>query len=59
VNLRHRLQKIEATLPQRDSRVMYLAGPDHVPSEADRCPHCGGCHVLVIHEEVVAVHPAD
>jgi hypothetical protein len=28
-----------------------------VPTAADRCPRCGGCHVLVIEEEIVEASP--
>jgi hypothetical protein len=33
-----------------------LGGAEHVPSEADRCKRCGGCHILVIQEVIVETH---
>jgi hypothetical protein len=57
VRLTNRVRKLEAAVPKCDGRVRYLAGPDHVPSEADRCRICGGCHVLVIEEEIVEAGP--
>ena len=48
-----RVQKLEGAEPRCDTRVLRLAPEGHVPSDADRCPRCGGCHVLVIEEEIV------
>ncbi|MCI0702332.1 MAG: hypothetical protein L0241_14715 [Planctomycetia bacterium] len=53
MKLSARVRKLEASVPKCDPQVRYLAGPDHVPSEADRCKRCGGCHILVIEEEIV------
>jgi hypothetical protein len=47
---------LEASVPKCEAGVMYLAGPDHVPSEANRCKRCGGCHILVIEEVIVESH---
>ncbi len=54
MRLRSRLERLESTRPRCDSRVRRLAPEGHVASAADRCRRCGGCHVLVIEEEVVA-----
>lgn len=54
MRLRSRLERLVADRPRCDRRVRRLASEGHVPSDADRCPRCGGCHVLVIEEEVVA-----
>ncbi len=43
-------------MPRCDPTVRYLAAEDHVPSEADRCKRCGGCHILVIEEVIVDSH---
>ncbi len=53
MNLRSRLKKLDDAFPQCDVGILRLAGPDHVPSEADRCRLCGGSHVLVIEEVVI------
>jgi hypothetical protein len=53
VRLQSRLRKLEDSLPRCGGGVHRLAGPDYVPTEADRCTRCGGCHVLVIEEVVV------
>jgi hypothetical protein len=53
VRLFNRVKKLEAAEPRCDPRVRYLAPEGHVPSDADRCRRCGGCHVLVIEEEIV------
>lgn len=53
MRLTNRLRKVEAAFPRCDGRGLRLAGPDHVPTEGDRCPRCGRCHVLVIDEVVV------
>jgi hypothetical protein len=58
VRLTDRLRKLEAAFPPCDGRVRRLVGPDHVPSEADRCPRCGGSHLLVIDEVIVTANPA-
>lgn len=57
MRLTNRVKRLEAAAPKCDERARYLAGPDHVPSEADRCRRCGGCHILVIEEEIVEVGP--
>jgi hypothetical protein len=57
VKLTGRVKKLEAAVPKCDGRVLYLAGEGHVPGAADRCPRCGGCHVLVIEEEIVEAGP--
>ena len=61
MRLANRLKKLEAAFPACDAGVLRLAAPDHVPSPADRCPRCGGSHLLVIEEEIVeaAVHSDD
>ncbi len=58
MRLQTRLRKLDTLLPKCDSRTMLLAPMGHVSSEADRCPWCGGCHVLVI-DEVIVASPAD
>ena len=57
MRLNNRVRKLEAAVPKCDPRVRYLAPEDHVPSDADRCRRCGGCHVLVIEEEIVEAGP--
>lgn len=49
-----RLERLVADRSRCDGRVRRLAPEGYEPSDADRCPRCGGCHVLVIVEEVVA-----
>jgi hypothetical protein len=51
--LSSRVRKLEDARPRCDGRVRRLVGPDFVPTEADRCRICGGCHVLVIEEVIV------
>ncbi|AWM36968.1 hypothetical protein GobsT_51520 [Gemmata obscuriglobus] len=53
MSLRTRFQRLKATRPRCDGRTLRLAPEGHVPSDADRCRRCGGCHVLVIVEEIV------
>ncbi|MBP3954863.1 hypothetical protein J8F10_06150 [Gemmata sp. G18] len=53
MRLSARVQKLEDSEPRCDARVLRLAPEGHVPSDADRCHRCGGCHVLVIEEEIV------
>jgi hypothetical protein len=57
MRLATRVKKLEAAFPPCDGRVRRLAGPDHVPSESDRCPRCGGSHLLVIEEVIVTTTP--
>jgi hypothetical protein len=57
MRLTGRVKKLEVAVPRCDPQVRYLAGPDYVPSEADRCRRCGGSHVLVIEEEIVEADP--
>jgi hypothetical protein len=47
-----RVKKLEDAVPKCDGRLR-LAPEGHVPSEADRCRRCGGCHILVIEEVIV------
>lgn len=58
MRLSSRLRKLEAAFPTCDGRVRRLVDPDHVPSDADRCPRCGGSHFLII-DEVIVVVPED
>ena len=53
MRLTNRVKKLEDAVPRCDGRVWYLASEDHVPSAADRCRLCGGCHILVIEEVIV------
>ncbi len=55
MRLSARVQTLEAAEPRCDPSRFRLAPEDHVPSDADRCQRCGGCHVLVIEEEIVEV----
>lgn len=59
MRLRARLDRLAAAVPRCDPGVLRLAPEGHVPGEADRCPRCGGCHVLVIEEVVVEARPGD
>ncbi len=56
MRLSSRLRKLEAARPKCDGRVRRLVDPDFVPTEADRCRLCGGCHVLVVEEVIVETH---
>jgi hypothetical protein len=56
VRLSSRLRKLEAARPRCDGKIRRLEGPDYVPTEADRCRLCGGCHVLVIEHVIVETH---
>jgi hypothetical protein len=47
---------LEAAVPKCEPGIRYLASEDHVPSEADLCKRCGGCHILVIEEVIVETH---
>jgi hypothetical protein len=47
---------LEAAVPRGDGGILRLAGPDHVPSDADRCKRCGRSHILVIEEVIVESH---
>jgi hypothetical protein len=51
------MRTLEDAVPRCDGRVPRIAGPDQVLEDADRCPRCGECHVLVITEEVVEADP--
>ncbi|MCE9561267.1 MAG: hypothetical protein K8U57_04360 [Planctomycetes bacterium] len=53
MSLRSRLKMLDVAMPKCKPGIMWLARPDHVPSEPDRCQRCGGCHVLVIEEVIV------
>jgi hypothetical protein len=53
MRLSSRLRKLEASVPKCDPTTFRLAELDHVPSEADRCKRCGGCHILFIEEVIV------
>jgi hypothetical protein len=53
MRLRSRLTRLEAAAPRCDGRVRKVAFAGYVPTEADRCRLCGGCHVLVITKRVV------
>lgn len=59
MRLTARVKKLETVVPRCDPNVRYLASEDHVPSEADRCRRCGGCHILVIEERVVTAETAE
>ena len=54
-----RVKKLEDAVPTCDGRVLRLAPEGHVPSEADRCRRCGGCHILVIEEVIVTAADLD
>jgi hypothetical protein len=47
------VRRLEAAVPRCNPHVRYLAPEGHVPSDADRCRRCGGCHILVIEEVIV------
>ncbi|MBP3954830.1 hypothetical protein J8F10_05980 [Gemmata sp. G18] len=53
MRLSARVQKLEGVELGCDARVLRLAPEGHVPCGVDRCPRCGGYHVLVIVEEIV------
>ena len=57
MRLSGRLQKLEGEVRRCDGRITRLAPEGYVPTEADRCPRCGGRHVLVIQEVVVEADP--
>lgn len=52
-----RVKKLEGAVPKCDPQVLRLAPEGHVPSAADRCRLCGGCHVVVIEEDVLESGP--
>ena len=55
MRIAHRLVRLESARPRCDGNVSRIAGPDEpVDDVRDRCPRCGGCHVLVIEEVIVA-----
>ena len=54
-----RVKKLEDAVPRCDGRLRRLAPEGHVPSEADRCRRCGGCHILVIEEVIVTAADLD
>lgn len=56
MKIARRLVKLESARPPCDGRVTRIAGPDE-PVDDDRCMRCGGCHVLVIEEVIVASFP--
>lgn len=56
MRLSTRLRKLKAKAPKCHGtivRVLDTDDDDYVPSEADRCPHCGGGQILVIRRVVV------
>ena|GEM_PF-4261616 len=53
MRLSTRLRKLEAKAPRCDVLILRVLVDDEVPSEADRCPRCGGCHVVFIRETIV------
>jgi hypothetical protein len=57
VNLRARIQKVEARVPRCDGRIRKVVFAGYVPTEADRCRLCGGYHILVIKKVIVQRHP--
>ena len=57
MRLTHRVRELGSAFPPCDARVLRLAAQDHVPSAADRCPRCGGSHVLVIKKRIVTAGP--
>lgn len=57
MRLTGRVRKLEAGVPRCDGRVARIGRPGQVPTAADRCWLCGGCHVLVIHKVIVERGP--
>ena len=58
MRLQSRLRWLEAALPKCSAALQELVSSDNVPTEADRCPCCGGYHFLVVHEEIVEARPS-
>ena len=58
MRLSGRLRKLEGEVRRCDGRITRLAPEGYVPTEADRCRRCGGCHVLVIQQVIVEADPA-
>ena len=57
MRLSGRVRKLEGEGRRCDGGTTRLAPEGYVPTEADRCPRCGGCHVLLIQEVVVEADP--
>ncbi len=53
MSLRSRLKKLGTAMPKCRPGIMRLAVAGQVPSEAERCPRCGGTHILYITEVIV------
>ena len=57
MRLANRLRKLEAAFPPCDGRVSRVVVGAYVPTDADRCRRCGGCHLLVIRKVIVTARP--
>ena len=53
MRLANRVRTLRAAFPTCAGRVSRLVVGEYVPTAADRCRRCGGCHVLVIKKVIV------
>ncbi len=54
MRLQLRLKKLDAAISKCGGRIRrVIVAQEYTPTEADRCPLCGGCHVLVIKKKIV------
>jgi len=51
------MQKVAAAVPRCDGRITRKVVGEYVPSKADRCRLCNGCHVLVIKKVIIRAMP--
>lgn len=53
MRLQARLKQLDASTPKCDGRIRRIVVGQYLPTAADRCRLCGGCHVLVIKRKIV------
>ena len=55
MRLANRVKKLEAAAPKCGGPVLRFVreGQEYVPTDADRCRVCGGCHVQIVREVIV------